>query len=157
MQAILGGAREGFKNECTSGTDAFESLSILAGLSALRDVSFRKACPRTLDRPIVLFGLEPEELVVVGLVSGAILFLIDAIPAVLAGAVMWTGLSRLKAGRPPGYLFELAYRAGLLKWAPGLFGAPHLLPPKTRHLDAFPGGDDEAVRRYWSDRPRLGA
>lgn len=120
-------------------------------------MSYRKACPRTLDRPIVLFGLEPEELVVVGLVSGAILFLIDAIPAVLAGAAMWMGLSRLKAGRPPGYLFEVAYRAGFLKWAQGLFGAPHLLPPGTRYLDAFPGGDDEAVRRYWGDRPRLGA
>lgn len=118
-------------------------------------MSFRKACPRTLDRPIVIFGLEPEELVLVGLVSGAVLFLVDAVPAVLGGAALWAGLSRLKAGRPPGHLYELFHRSGLLRWAPSFLKVPHLLPPGLRHLDAFPGGNDEAARQYWFDRPRL--
>ena len=120
-------------------------------------MSFRKACPRTLDRPIVLFGLEPEELVLVGFVAGTILFLIDPIPAVLSGALLWAGLARVKVGKPPGYLYELAYARGLLRWAPGFLKVPHLLPPKTRYLDAFPGGNDEDVLGYWLDRPRLGA
>lgn len=118
-------------------------------------MSFRKSCPRTLDRPIVVFGLEPEELVLVGLVSGAVLFLVDAIPAVLGGALLWGGLSRLKAGRPPGYLYEQLHRWGLLRWAPSFLQVPHLLPAGQRYLDAFPGGNDDTVRRYWSDRPRL--
>jgi hypothetical protein len=120
-------------------------------------MSYRKACPRTLDRPIVVFGLEPEELVMVGLVSGAILFLVDAIPAVLSGAGLWAGLSRLKAGKPPGYLYELLHRSGLLRWAPPFLKAPHLLPPGARSLDAFPEENDDAARDYWFDRPRLGA
>lgn len=118
-------------------------------------MSFRKACPRTLDRPIAIFGLEPEEMVAVGLLSGAILFLIDPVPAVAAGAASWLGLSKLKAGKPPGHLFELLYRSGLLRWAPSFLRVPHLLPRDLSHLDAFPGGHDDAVRTYWDGRPRL--
>jgi hypothetical protein len=118
-------------------------------------MSFRKPCARTLDRPIVVFGLEPDELVLVGLVAGGILFLIDAVPAVIAGGALWLGLSRVKAGKPPGHLYELLYRSGCLRWAPGFLRAPQLLPPRLRHLDAFPGGNDDAVRDYWSERPRL--
>ena len=118
-------------------------------------MSFRKTCPRTLDRPIVIFGLEPEDLVMVGLVSGVILFAIDAIPAVITGAVLWVGLSRVKAGKPPGYVYELLYRSGALRWAPSFLKVPHLIRRGRTYLDAFPGGDDEHVTEYWSDRPRL--
>ena len=118
-------------------------------------MSYRKPCPRTLDRPIVLFGLEPDELVLVGLLSGAVLFLVDAVPAVIVGAVVWIGLSRIKAGKPPGHVFELLYRGGLMRWLPFL-RVPHLLPREVRVLDAFEGGDDDE-RDYWGDRPRLGA
>ena len=120
-------------------------------------MSYRKACPRTLDRPIMVFGLEPDELVLVGLTAGAILFAWDPVPAVLAGGVLWLGLSRIKAGRPPGHLFELLYRCGLLGRAPEWLRAPHLVPRRVRRLDAFSGGSDDAVRDYWADRPRLDA
>jgi len=103
----------------------------------------------------MLFGLEPEELVTVGLVAGIILFVVDPVPAVIAGAVLWVGLSRLKAGKPPGYLVELAYRSGLLHRAPEFLRVSHLIPRRVRYLDPFPGSDDEAVRDYWGDRPRL--
>jgi type IV secretory pathway TrbD component len=118
-------------------------------------MSFRKACARTLDRPIVVFGLEPEELVLVGLAAGAILFLVDAVPAVLVGGGLWLGLARIKAGKPPGHLFELAYRSGLAAWGGALLRVPHVLPRRIRTLDAFPGGDDAIEREYGGDRPRL--
>ncbi len=118
-------------------------------------MSFRKSCPRTLDRPIMIFGLEPEDLVMVGLVAGLILFVIDAIPAVLTGTVLWVGLSRIKAGKPPGHVYELLYRSGLLRWAPSFLKVPHLIRRGIRRLDAFPGGDDAVVAEYWADRPRL--
>ena len=103
----------------------------------------------------MIFGLEPEDLVMVGLVSGLILFAIDAVPAVLTGALLWIGLSRVKAGKPPGYVYELLYRSGVLRWAPSFLRAPHLLRRSVRYLDAFPGGDDDSIREYWADRPRL--
>ena len=103
----------------------------------------------------MIFGLEPEDLVMVGLVSGLILFAIDAVPAVLTGALLWVGLSRVKAGKPPGYVYELLYRSGALRWAPSFLRAPHLLRRGVRYLDAFPGGDDGSIQEYWSDRPRL--
>ena len=118
-------------------------------------MSYRKPCPRTLDRPIVIFGLEPEEMVAVGLLAGAILFLVDPVPAVAAGAAAWLGLSRIKAGKPPGHLYELLYRSGILRRAPSFLRVPHLLRRGLKHLDAFPGGDDDVAREYWSDRPRL--
>ena len=116
---------------------------------------FRKSCPRTLDRPIMIFGLEPEDLVLVGLIAGIILFIVDAVPAVIVGAGLWVGLSRLKAGKPPGHIYELLFKSGLLRWAPSFLKVPHLIRKGISRLDAFPGGSDDAIREYWSDRPRL--
>lgn len=119
---------------------------------------FRKPCARTLDRPILVFGLEPEELVLVGAVSGAILFVWDAFPAIGAGALLWIGLARVKEGRPPGYLFSLLHRTGLLRFLP--LRVPHLVPPplpgarRRVRLSPF-GGNDELARSWWAGRPRL--
>ena len=119
---------------------------------------YRKPCARTLDRPILIFGLEPEELVLVGAVSGAILFLWDAFPALGAGAVLWIGLSRVKEGRPPGYLFNLLHRTGLLRFLP--LRVPHLVRPplpgalRRIRLSAF-RGHDELSASWWSGKPRL--
>jgi len=103
----------------------------------------------------MIFGLEPEDLVLVGLVAGAILFLVDAIPAVVSGAVLWVGLSRIKAGKPPGHVYELLYGSGLLRWAPSFLRVPHLIRRGVTHLDAFPGGSDNLIAEYHADRPRL--
>ena len=119
---------------------------------------YRKACARTLDRPILIFGLEPEDLVLVGCLSGAILFAWDAFPAIGAGALLWIGLARVKAGRPPGYLFSLLYRTGILRFLP--LQVPHLVRPplpgarRRIRLSAFPG-NDEYAKSYWIGKPRL--
>jgi hypothetical protein len=103
----------------------------------------------------MIFGLEPEDLVLVGLVAGIILFVVDAVPAVLTGATLWIGVSRLKAGKPPGHVYSLLYRSGLLRWAPSFLRMPHLIRRGITRLDAFPEGETDAVAEYWSDRPRL--
>lgn len=119
---------------------------------------YRKPCARTLDRPILIFGLEPEELVLVGAVSGAILFLWDAFPALGAGAVLWIGLARVKEGRPPGYLFTLLHRTGLLRFLP--LRVPHLVRPslpgarRLVRLSPFRGNDD-LVPSYWAGKTLL--
>lgn len=119
---------------------------------------YRKPCARTLDRPILIFGLEPEDLLLVGGVSGAILFAWDAFPAVGAGAFLWIGLSRVKAGRPPGFLFTLLYRTGVLRFLP--LPVPHLVRPplpgarQRIRLSPFPG-NDELEKSYWIGKPLL--
>jgi len=107
----------------------------------------RRACPRTLDRPILIFGLEPEDLVAVGLIGGGLLFVTDPLIAVGAAFALWISLLKLKAGRPPGYLFELAYKAGALRVLPRSL-RPHILPPtlglarRTRTLRLSVFGDE---------------
>ena len=85
------------------------------------------------------------------------LFVTDPLLAVGAGFALWIALLRLKAGRPPGHLFYLAYRHGLLQALPRSLRPPHLLPPpSTREgrklrLSPFSGedDDDDAVIRDW--------
>jgi hypothetical protein len=118
---------------------------------------YRRPCPRTLDRPILVFGLEPEDLVGIGLVAGALLFLTDPLIAVGTGLGAWIILMRLKAGRPAGYLFYLAYRCGLLRLLPATLRPPNLLLPGTRpiRLACFEENDDAGIRWWWNDRRRL--
>ncbi len=108
---------------------------------------FRRPCPRTLDRPILVFGLEPEDLVIIGLVAGGLLMLADPLIAVGTGFGLWIALMRLKAGKPPGYLFTLAYRLGVLSVLPRSLRPLHLLPPLAR---GGPGHDP--TFGIWSER-----
>ena len=117
-------------------------------------MGYRKACARTLDRPILIFGLEPEDLMLVGIVAGAVLFLVDPVPAVILGAVMWILLVRVKSGRPPGYLFTLLYRIGFCPRVPNLVRPSK--PWESREIWFTPFcGEDRHSDYYWKDRPRL--
>jgi type IV secretory pathway TrbD component len=111
------------------------------------NAAYRRACPRTLDRPILIFGLEPEDLVIVGLLGGGLLFVTDPLLAVGAGFSLWIALLKLKAGKPPGYLFTLAYKHGLVSVLPRSCSPPQLLPPPREgrpvRLSAFGGDDDD--------------
>ncbi|MBI4566487.1 MAG: hypothetical protein HY716_17550 [Planctomycetes bacterium] len=110
---------------------------------------YRQPCPRTLDRPIQIFGLEPEDLVGVGLLAIAVLFLVDGLLAVGVGLGAWVGLLRLKAGKPPGYVCELAYRHGLLDRLPPSLRPPQILPRHVTRLSPFTGDEDDALARSW--------
>ncbi len=119
------------------------------------DGLYRRPCPRTLDRPILVFGLEPEDLVWIGVGAGVLLFLVDPLIAVGAGVGGWVVLLRLKTGRPPGYLFYLAFRGGALRLLPPPCRPQSLLPPGSRRLRLTPfEGDenDECARWWWKDR-----
>jgi len=115
---------------------------------------YRQPCARTLDRPIVIFGLEPEDLVGVGLAAIALMFATDGLIGVGAGLASWIALVRLKAGRPPGYLFYLAYRTGLVDLLPGGWKPAQILPRRVRTLSPFSGETDDALAcGWWSARP----
>lgn len=121
-----------------------------------------RPCARTLDRPITILGCEPEEFVLIGVVAGAVMFLVDPVPAVVLGVGLAVFLNRLKAGKPPGHLFYLAYRHGLVRFFPAALRVPHLLRPpapgrpRRIHLSAVPSEEEDDVERfYWHDRPHF--
>ena len=114
---------------------------------------YRRPCPRTLDRPIQVFGLEPEDLVGVGLAAIVLLFLADGIVAVGTGLSLWITLIRLKAGKPPGHLYALAYRHGLADLLPAALRAPQVLPRRVTRLSPFTGEeDDDLALAWWAHR-----
>ncbi len=115
---------------------------------------YRRPCPRTLDRPIQVFGLEPEDLVGVGLAAIVLLFLSDGIVAVGTGLGLWIALLRLKAGKPPGHLYALAYRHGLADLLPAAFRAPQVLPRRVTRLSPFTGEEDDDLARAWFSHRR---
>lgn len=109
---------------------------------------FSKTCFRTLDRPLTVMGLEPGELVLVVLASLVTFLLIGQITGVVLGLALGLGLRQLKAGRPPGFLYYLAYRYGLLRLAPASFRVRHLVAPpwpwqsSVIHMSALEGEVD---------------
>jgi hypothetical protein len=109
---------------------------------------YAKRCYRTLDKPITVFGLEIEDLCGVVLAAGALLFLTRPILGIGGGLAAWAGLRALKAGKPPGYVFEQAYRAGLLRFVP-LPAPRRLLPRAARARWSAVGADATLERRFW--------
>jgi hypothetical protein len=110
-------------------------------------------CYRTLDRPITVFGLEIEDLLAVILVSGGLLFAAGPFAGIGGGFLLYVALCRLKAGKPPGHLFERLYRARLIERLPFL-GAPHLAPLKRRFsaVTCDEEAEDPAGARYWGTK-----
>jgi hypothetical protein len=80
-----------------------------------------RKCPRTLDKPILLFGLEIEDVGLLAAVGGigSVLFG-PAIPGILS-IVGWFILIQFKKDKPTGYLIHWLYNAGI--------DFPGLIPP----------------------------
>ena len=81
-----------------------------------------RPCPRTLDKPILLFGLELEDVAFVALVVGIGSLLIGPMIPGPAGVSMWVMLLRVKSDKPEGYLLHLLYMNGYQ--LPGLIPSP---------------------------------
>lgn len=120
-----------------------------------------RPCPRTLDAPITILGVEPGEFVLTGAAAAVVMFLVDPVPAVALGVGTAFLLHRLKAGKPPGHLFLLLYRCALIRLLPASLRVPHLLPPpppwrraRIRLSPVSSDVPDRVVRFYWpSDSP----
>ncbi len=80
-----------------------------------------RKCPRTLDKPILLFGLEMEDVALLGTVAGIGSLLFNPlIPGILA-IVGWIILMQFKKDKPSGYLIHWLYNKGI--------DFPGLIPP----------------------------
>ena len=83
-----------------------------------------KNCPRNIDKPITLLGLELEDLaIVVGLIGiiRALSNIFIAIAIAIVGGVI---LKRAKRGKPKAHIQHLFYRMGV--------SFPGFLPPIQR-------------------------
>jgi hypothetical protein len=73
----------------------------------------RRKCPRTLDKPILLFGLEVEDVGLLGATVGVgSLIFGPIVPGVLSIAG-WFILIQFKKDKPTGYLIHWLYNAGI--------------------------------------------
>ena len=97
-----------------------------------------RKCPKTLDKPILLFGLEIEDLgILMFLGGGGGLLFGPAIPGV-ASIVGWVALVQFKRDKPSGYVLHRLYAQGLQ--------LPGLLPPfkKTKYFGVY--GSDQITK-----------
>ncbi len=86
-------------------------------------------CPKTIDKPLLILGLEGEDIAVLMLLFGVPAILISpAIPLILIFAV-WPALVAFKRGKPEGYVAHALYRAGV--------PLPGLLPPVPAHGERY--------------------
>ena len=72
-----------------------------------------KKCPRTIDKPLLFFGIEPEDVGVLALASGGVILFSDTFYAGLVFFGGWIFLRILKKGKPQGYVIHLLYSHGV--------------------------------------------
>lgn len=71
-----------------------------------------KKCPKTIDRPILIFGLEVEDIAILAALSGAIMLFFDTFYGGMVFLVGWVGVKVIKRGKPQGYLTHMLYKYG---------------------------------------------
>lgn len=73
----------------------------------------KRKCPRALDRPILMFGLEMEDLGLLGLVGGiGSIFFGPLVPGACS-ILLWVVLAHFKKDKPSGYLLHWLYGQGI--------------------------------------------
>jgi hypothetical protein len=72
-----------------------------------------RRCSRTLDKPLLILGLEGEDVAVLMMVFGVPAVLISpSIPVMLLFAA-WPALVVFKRGKPEGYVLHFLYKFGM--------------------------------------------
>ena len=72
-----------------------------------------RLCPRTIDKPLLILGLEGEDIAVLMMGFGVPMVLFSPVVPLFGLAAAWPLLVALKQGRPEGYVIHLMYRAGV--------------------------------------------
>ena len=84
-----------------------------------------RKCARTIDKPLLLFGLEPEDVGVVALASGGVILFSDTFYSGVVFFGGWIFLRWLKRGKPQGYVTHLFYKYGVR--VKGLIDPPRIV------------------------------
>lgn len=80
-----------------------------------------RKCPKTLDKPILLFGLELEDLGILLAIGGGGGVLFGPVIPGIATILGWLALLQFKKNKPQGYMLHYLYSKG--------FALPGLIPP----------------------------
>ncbi len=94
---------------------------------------YQRNCPKTIDKPITILGMEMEDLAVLVIGIGIMQIVVGGPIALVLGLTAMIILKRIKRGRPRGYLLHLLYHKGM--------SYQKTLPPMKK------------VRRYTPSRP----
>jgi hypothetical protein len=86
-------------------------------------------CPRTIDKPLLILGLEGEDVAVLMLCFGIPAILVSPVVPVICFFIGWPLLAAFKKGKPEGYMVHCLYR-----WGVPFAG---LLPPGIRKYSVF--------------------
>ncbi len=84
----------------------------------------KRKCPQTLDKPLLMFGLEIEDVCLLGTIGGIGSILIGPVIPGIISIVGWIFLMQFKKDKPVGYLIHWAYNQGIC--------FPGLIPPIKR-------------------------
>ena len=69
-------------------------------------------CPRTIDKPLLIFGLEMEDIGVLVSTCGIAAVLVNPVVPLIIFLCSWPGLVIIKRGKPEGYVLHLLYSLG---------------------------------------------
>lgn len=83
-----------------------------------------RKCPRTIDKPILLFGLEVEDIALLALVVGVGGLLTGPVIPGFIALFGWIALACFKRDKPSGFLLHFLYSKG--------FDLPGLIAPLTK-------------------------
>ena len=72
-----------------------------------------KTCPRNIDKPLTLLGLEVTEVAIISIALGITQVFFGPLMIIILAVALIIVLKRVKRGKPDGYLQHLAHRAGL--------------------------------------------
>ena len=121
-----------------------------------------RPCYRNLDKPFEVFlGLGPGELLLIAIVGLVLMTVWNAPAGLLGGAAFGAVIKHFREGKPRGYAFYLAYKAGIVGHLPeglrppGLLPARGLLGPRLIRFSGVAGpADDESLeaRHFWSGK-----
>jgi type IV conjugative transfer system protein TraL len=72
-----------------------------------------RPCPRTIDKPLLILGLEGEDVAALMLVFGMPAVLFSPVIPVILLFIAWPVMATLKKGKPPGYVMHGLYWLGV--------------------------------------------
>jgi len=98
-----------------------------------------RQCPVTLDKPILMFGLEMEDVALLGAVGGIGSILFGPILPGVISILGWIILMKFKQDKPSGYLIHFLYDQGM--------SFPGLIPPiKKSPIYGIYGSADQSKK-----------